>query len=57
MDRVTALSTAFDRAIGDPMRHDDAKQAKLEVTTGVSGKELQKIFDDLMATPQRWSKK
>lgn len=51
-DRVAALRAAFDAAKRDPDLHQDAKKGGLSVTTGVSGKELEQIVQDLMSTPR-----
>jgi tripartite-type tricarboxylate transporter receptor subunit TctC len=49
-DRVKALRAAFDATIKDPHFLDEAKKAGLEVDP-VSGEEMQKIVNDIVATP------
>lgn len=50
-DRVKALRAAFDKMIKDPAFLDEAKKSNLEIDP-VSGEELQKIVNDIIATPK-----
>jgi hypothetical protein len=55
-DRVKALRAAFDATIKDPHFIEEAKKAGLEVDA-VSGEELQKIVNDIVATPEPVAKR
>jgi hypothetical protein len=55
-DRVKALRAAFDATIKDPHFIEEAKKAGLEVDA-VSGAELQKIVNDIVATPEPVAKR
>ena len=50
-DRVAALRLAFDKSMQDPQLQAEAAKMGLAVTNVVHGPDLQKIIDDLMATP------
>jgi tripartite-type tricarboxylate transporter receptor subunit TctC len=50
-DRVKALRAAFDKMVKDPAFIDEAKKSNLEVDP-LSGEELQKIVNDIIATPK-----
>lgn len=50
-DRVKALRVAFDKTMKDTAFVDEAKKAKLDLEP-VSGEELQKIVQDIVATPK-----
>jgi tripartite-type tricarboxylate transporter receptor subunit TctC len=50
-ERVKALRDAFDQAMKDPAFIEDAKKAALELDP-VSGEELQKIVQEIIATPK-----
>ena len=49
-DRIAALRKAFDATMKDPEFLDDAKRSRLDISP-VSGVELQRIIEDLVATP------
>jgi len=55
-DRIKALRAAFDATIKDQHFLDEAKKAGLEVDP-VSGEELQKIVNDIVATPEPVAKR
>jgi tripartite-type tricarboxylate transporter receptor subunit TctC len=55
-DRVKALRAAFEATIKDPAFIEEAKKAQLEVDP-VSGEELQKIVNDIIATPEPIAKR
>jgi tripartite-type tricarboxylate transporter receptor subunit TctC len=55
-DRIKALRAAFDATIKDPHFLEEAKKAGLEVDP-VSGEELQKIVNDIVATPEPIAKR
>jgi len=50
-DRVKALRAAFDKMVKDQAFIDEAKKSNLEIDP-VSGEELQKIVNDIVATPK-----
>lgn len=50
-DRVEALRQAFDNAMKDPQLRADAAKMGLPADNYVSGKELESIIEELMATP------
>jgi tripartite-type tricarboxylate transporter receptor subunit TctC len=50
-DRVAALRTAYEKTLRDPAFVKDANAAKFEIDP-VSGDEIQKFVNDLMATPK-----
>ncbi|MDO9441655.1 MAG: tripartite tricarboxylate transporter substrate-binding protein [Beijerinckiaceae bacterium] len=50
-ERIKALRDAFDKTMKDPGFLDDAKKAALELDP-VSGEELQKIVNEIIATPK-----
>ena len=55
-DRVKALRAAFDAMIKDPAFIEEAKKTQLEIDP-VSGQELQKIVNDIVATPETVAKR
>src|SRR5262249_22106703 len=50
-DRLEALRTAFDKTMKDPDFLKDAERAGLEVDP-VTGQEVEKLIDDVYATPK-----
>lgn len=50
-DRIKALRTAFDKMVKDQAFIDEAKKSNLEIDP-VSGEELQKIVNEIIATPK-----
>ena len=55
-DRVKALRAAFDATVKDPAFLEEAKKANLEVDP-VSGEELQRIVNEIVATPEPIAKR
>jgi tripartite-type tricarboxylate transporter receptor subunit TctC len=55
-DRVKALRAAFDATIKDPAFIEEAKKAQMEIDP-VSGEELQRIVNDIVATPEHVAKR
>ncbi len=51
-DRVAAIREAFEKTMKDPAFIEEAKKSKLDLLP-VSGEELQKIVDDIVAAPPR----
>jgi tripartite-type tricarboxylate transporter receptor subunit TctC len=55
-DRVKALRAAFEATVKDPAFIEEAKKAGLEIDP-VSGEELQRIVNDIVATPEPIAKR
>ena len=50
-ERVAAMRAAFDASMKDPKLQADAEKLNLPINNVLSGKELETIINDLMATP------